>query len=103
MVRVLGQKPGDPATHLENRIGEPRAEPVSLHGVANPRRPRRMAQKRDPGRRRIRPYETKAPLLPKDLGEAIAALRASEMFGKAFGKNFVDYYAHIKEAELCAL
>jgi glutamine synthetase len=27
-------------------------------------------------------------------------LRSSEMFGKAFGAGFVDYYAHIKEAEL---
>ena len=26
MVRVLGQ-PGDPATHLENRVGEPAANP----------------------------------------------------------------------------
>ena len=26
MVRVLGQ-PGDPATHLENRVGEPMANP----------------------------------------------------------------------------
>jgi glutamine synthetase len=99
MVRVLGQ-PGDPATHLENRIGEPAANPylymasqiyAGLDGVAH---------KRDPGPSADTPYETKAPLLPKDLGEALAALRSSEMFGKAFGAGFVDYYAHIKEAEL---
>jgi glutamine synthetase len=99
MVRVLGQ-PGDPSTHLENRIGEPAANPylymasqiyAGLDGVAH---------RRDPGPSADTPYETKAPLLPKDLGEALAALCASEMFGKAFGKNFVDYYAHIKEAEL---
>ena len=31
MIRVLGQ-PGDPATRLENRVGEPAANPVSLPG-----------------------------------------------------------------------
>jgi glutamine synthetase len=99
MVRVLGE-PGDPSTHLENRVGEPAANPylymasqihAGLDGVA---------QRRDPGPSADTPYETKAPPLPKDLGEALAALRKSEMFRKAFGENFVDYYAHIKEAEL---
>jgi glutamine synthetase len=99
MVRVLGQ-PGDPATHLENRVGEPAANPYlymasqiycGLDG---------LAQHRDPGASADTPYETKAPLLPKDLGEALTALRASEVFAKSFGAAFVDYYAHIKAAEL---
>ena len=99
MVRVLGQ-PGDPSTHLENRVGEPAANPylymasqiyAGLDGIA---------RRRDPGPSADTPYETKAPHLPKDLGEALAALRASEVFAKAFGPAFIDYYAHIKEAEL---
>jgi len=99
MVRVLGE-PGDPATHLENRVGEPAANPylyiasqiyAGLDGLAH---------RRDPGSSADTPYETKAPPLPKDLGEAIAALRANEVFRKNFGAAFVDYYAHIKEAEL---
>jgi glutamine synthetase len=99
MIRVLGQ-PGDAATHLENRVGEPAANPylymasqiyAGLDGVAH---------RRDPGPSADTPYETKAPLLPKDLGQALAALRASEVFGKAFGTGFIDYYARIKEAEL---
>jgi glutamine synthetase len=99
MVRVLGG-PGDPATRLENRVGEPAANPYlyiasqiysGLDGIAH---------RRDPGPSADTPYETKAPLLPKDLGEALAALRGSEMFRKNFGAAFVDYYAHIKEAEL---
>ena len=40
MVRVLGQ-PGDPATHLENRVGEPAANPYLYMAVADLRRPRR--------------------------------------------------------------
>jgi glutamine synthetase len=99
MVRVLGE-PGDPSTHLENRVGEPAANPYlymasQIHAGLDG-----MARRRDPGPSADTPYETKAPPLPKDLGEALAALRNSEMFRKAFGENFIDYYAHIKEAEL---
>jgi glutamine synthetase len=98
MVRVLGQ-PGDPATHLENRVGEPAANPylyiasqiyAGLDGIGAPR---------DPGPSADTPYETKAPALPKDLREACAALRADEVFRKGFGDVFIDYFAHIKEAE----
>jgi glutamine synthetase len=99
MVRVLGQ-PGDGATRLENRVGEPAANPYlyvasqiysGLDGIAH---------KADPGPAADTPYETDAPLLPKNLGEAVAALRADRVFRKNFGDGFVDYYAHIKEAEL---
>src|SRR5580693_2434457 len=99
MVRVLGQ-PGDPSTHLENRIGEPAANPYLYMASQIYAGLDGMAQKRDPGPSADTPYEAKVPLLPKDLGEALAALRTSEVFGKAFGTTFVDYYAQIKEAEL---
>jgi glutamine synthetase len=99
MVRLLGE-PGDAATHLENRIGEPAANPylymasqiyAGLDGIA-----RRL----DPGPSADTPYEAKAAPMPKNLGEAIAALRACARFHTAFGSAFVDYYAQIKEAEL---
>ena len=99
MIRLLGQ-PGDASTHLENRVGEPAANPylymasqiyAGLDGIA---------RRRDPGPSADAPYETKAAMLPKDLGEALAALRKSDMFRKALGDHFVDYYAHLKEAEL---
>ncbi len=99
MVRVLGQ-PGDAATHLENRVGEPAANPYlyvasqiysGLDGIA-----RRL----DPGPSADTPYEAVAALLPKNLGEALTALRADETFRAGFGAGFVDYYTHIKAAEL---
>jgi glutamine synthetase len=99
LVRVLGQ-PGDPATHLENRIGEPAANPYLYMASQIYAGLDGMAHKRDPGTSADTPYETKARLLPKDLGEALVALRASDVFRRAFGESFVDYYAHIKEAEL---
>src|SRR5262249_25411065 len=55
--------------------------------------------RRDPGPSADTPYETKAPALPKNLGEAVSALRRSDVFRKGLGDAFVDYFAHIKEAE----
>ena len=46
------------------------------------------------------PYEHAAALLPKTLGEALTALRADDTFRAGFGGGFIDYYAHIKDAEL---
>lgn len=99
MIRVMGQ-PGDAATHLENRIGEPAANPylyiasqvyAGLDG---------MARKLDPGPSADTPYEGEAETLPKNLGEALAALRADDCFRIGFGPGFIDYYARIKDAEL---
>jgi len=99
MVRVIGQ-PGDPATHLENRIGESAANPylymasqiyAGLDGIA-----RRL----DPGPSADAPYEHSATLLPKNLGEALTALTADEALRDGLGMPFVNYYAHIKNAEL---
>jgi glutamine synthetase len=99
MVRVLGAT-GDPATRLENRIGEPAANPYLymasqiLSGLDG------VDRKLDPGPSADTPYETKAPLLPKTLQEAVFALRDNSFFRDALGSGFVDYYAHIKNAEI---
>ena len=98
MIRVLGQ-PGDPATHLENRIGEPAANPYlymasQIHAGLDG-----IARHSDPGPSADTPYESRAPLMPKNLGAALAALRANEVFAEGFGADFINYYARIKEAE----
>ena len=99
MVRVLGGA-NDPATRLENRVGEPAANPYlymasqivcGLDGVA---------RQLDPGPSADTPYETKAALLPKTLREAVTALSDDPFFRTAFGQEFVDYYVHIKNAEI---
>jgi len=99
MVRLLGQ-PGDPATHLENRIGEPAANPYLYMGSQIYAGLDGIARRLDPGPSADTPYEAKAAPMPKNLGEALAALRADARFHTAFGSAFVDYYAHIKDAEL---
>ncbi|MBI1203933.1 MAG: glutamine synthetase [Rhodopseudomonas sp.] len=99
MMRLLGE-PGDNATHLENRVGEPAANPylyfasqiyAGLDGIA---------RELEPGPSADTPYEMTAALLPKGLGEALAALRADDVFRTAFSPGFIDYFAHIKGAEL---
>lgn len=99
MMRVIG-RPGDPATHLENRVGEPAANPYlymasQIHAGLDG-----LAGKRDPGPSADTPYEAAAAPLPADLGEALEALRRDECFRAGFGASFIDYYAHIKDAEL---
>ena len=98
MIRVLGG--ADAAVRLENRAGEPAANPylymasqivTGLDGVE-----RRL----DPGPSADTPYEVEAPPLPKSLEEALAALRTDACLAAGFGKNFIDYYLRIKEAEI---
>jgi glutamine synthetase len=99
MIRVLGG-PGDPATRLENRVGEPAANPylymasqivTGLDGIE------RMLE---PGPSADTPYEAQALHLPKSLEEALRALRSDDRLVEGFGRNFVEYYLRIKEAEL---
>ncbi|TCB97257.1 glutamine synthetase [Micromonospora zingiberis] len=98
MVRAVGG-PGDPATRLENRCGEPAANPYlyiaaqavsGLDGVA------RHLELRPPT---TSPYDTSAPLLPRSLGDAVSALESDEVFRAAFGDVVVDWYAHLKRTE----
>jgi glutamine synthetase len=98
MVRVLGAG-GDPATRLENRVGEPAANPYLYSAAQIHAGLDGIAHRRDPGPSADTPYETEAPALPKNLGEALAALRADATFSKDFGAGFIDYYTRLKEAE----
>jgi len=99
MIRVLGGA-GEAATRLENRIGEPAANPYLymasqiLSGLDG------VDRKLDPGSSADTPYETKAVLLPKSLREAVFALNDDPFFREALGAAFVDYYVHIKNAEI---
>jgi glutamine synthetase len=99
MVRVMGAV-GDPSTHLENRVGEPLANPylymasqiyAGLDGID---------RQLDPGPSADAPYRNSAESLPAALAEALAALRTNLCFRAGFGEAFVSYYAHIKEAEI---
>lgn len=100
MLRVLGG-PGDPATRIENRIGEPGANPylyfasqihAGLDGIE-----RKLPL---PPLSRTPYAEEKADLLPRSLAEALGYLKASKRMREAMGSAFVDYYCRIKQAEV---
>jgi len=100
MLRVLGG-PGDPATRIENRIGEPGANPylyfasqihAGLDGIE-----RKLPL---PPLSRTPYEEEKADLLPRSLAEALGYLQASTRLRGAMGSAFVDYYCRIKQAEV---
>src|SRR5262245_5986176 len=99
MVRVMGG-PGDVATRLENRVGEPAANPylymasqifTGLDG---------MERMLDPGPSADTPYEAQATQLPKSLDEALRALRNDTCLTDGFSRPFIDYYLRIKDAEI---
>jgi glutamine synthetase len=99
MLRVVGA-PRDPDTRIENRIGEPAANPYLYFasqiycGMDGVERRLPLARAADT------PYETKADFLPRTLEEALQHLRIDKALRDGFGAGFVDYYCRIKEAEI---
>jgi len=99
MMRVIGGA-GDPTTHVENRVGEPSANPylylaaqvsAGLDGVLN---------KTSPGPLTDDPYAADLPKLPTSLGQALDALGESAFFRSEFGDTFVDYLITMKRSEV---
>jgi glutamine synthetase len=99
MIRVLGGA-GDAGTRLENRIGEPAANPylyfasqiiAGLDGIE---------RKLEPGPRDDEPYAAERSMLPTSLGEALDALDKDALFRRQLGDVFVDYYLALKRSEL---
>ncbi len=98
MLRVVGG-PGDPATRIENRLGEPAANPylymasqilAGLDGIQNSLEPPLATQA---------PYAESAARLPLTLGDAIAHLGQDKALCEGLGEHFVRYYQHIKQSE----
>jgi glutamine synthetase len=98
LLRVIGAC-GDEATRIENRIGEPAANPylyfasqvhAGLDGIARQLKAPRATDA---------PYAGAGESLPTSLGEALAALRADATLCEAFGRDFIDYFTRIKQSE----
>lgn len=99
MLRVVGA-PGDPATRIENRVGEPAANPylyiaaqihAGLDGLARALTP-------PPGSEA--PYAEGGERLPASLGDALAALRDDTELSAGLGRGFVPYFCRIKQHEI---
>ena len=91
MARVLGA-PYDPATRIENRIGEPSANPYLYIAAQIVSGLDGIAKTSEPGPQELNPYNSDFPLLPKTLPDALAALEDSALFREQFGETFINYF-----------
>jgi glutamine synthetase len=100
MIRVVGS-PTDPGTHLENRVGEPSANPylyLASNLIAGMDGIERAL---DPGPPTTDPYaDTGRVVLPRSLMDAVSALKTSTLFREKMGNEFIDYIVAIKEFEV---
>jgi glutamine synthetase len=86
---------------LENRLGEPAANPylylaadlaAGIEGME--------AELTPPPPAATDPYALDVPMLPAALGVALDALDADPLYRSQFGDAFVDYYLMMKRFEL---
>jgi glutamine synthetase len=98
MLRVVGG-PGDPATRIENRLGEPSANPylmlaahihAGLDGIERASQPPPATES---------PYDGHGTALPRSLDAAIDALEADTAMAEGFGADVVRWYARLKRSE----
>jgi glutamine synthetase len=98
MLRVVGG-PGDPGTRIENRMGEPAANPylymasqilAGLDGIENDLTAPFATEA---------PYAESAERLPLTLGDALAQLSEDPVLSAGLGADFVRYYQRIKQSE----
>ncbi|MDQ4037416.1 MAG: glutamine synthetase family protein [Actinomycetota bacterium] len=99
MVRVIGGA-HDPDTRLENRSGEPAANPYLylasqvISGLDG------LDAGLAAGTGTEDPYGAEAELLPRSLMAALEALDADEAFAAALGRDVVDWFLTIKRSEV---
>jgi glutamine synthetase len=98
MLRALGGA-GDAATRLENRIGEPSANPYLFIASQVVAGMDGIDRKSDPGPQDLDPYNAKRAMLPTSLPAALDALEASTLFRERMGGVFIDYYLRLKRNE----
>ena len=103
MLRVIGRpnwEGGDPATRIENRAGEPGANPYLAMAAQIAAGLDGIDRALDPGPAATAPYECDAPLLPRSLPDSLEALQADRCYATAFGEVFIDYFVRLKQAEI---
>jgi glutamine synthetase len=99
MLRVIGG-PGDAASRIENRIGEPTANPYLyiasqiIAGRAG------IAQKTDPGEPVTAAYLSDRAILPGSLMEALDAFRDDALLKSELGETFHHYFHSLKQFEV---
>lgn len=99
MLRVVGGA-GDGATRIENRLGEPAANPyvcmaAQIHAGLDG-----VDQKLAAPQGTEAPYAEGSQRIPNNLGDALAALRADAAMVKGLGEVVVNHFCRIKQSEL---
>jgi len=98
MIRAIASF-GDSASRVENRVGEPAANPylylasqihAGLDGIRN---------SRDPGTPQESPHTADVPTLPANASLGLDALEASKFFQEAFGDEFISYWTKLRRSE----
>jgi glutamine synthetase len=98
LVRVLGG-PGDPTSHVENRVGDPAANPylyiaaqvaAGMDGVD-----RGLA----PGAAASDPHAVTATAVPTTLGQALVGFRGSDLYRTLLGEPLVRCLCALKQSE----
>lgn len=99
MVRLA--RGGDPqSVRLENRIGEPAANPYLYFASQVFAGIDGLIHETDPGLSADEPYEASVEHLPHTLSEALDALRRDSCLRAGLGDEFVNYFCKMKEAEI---
>jgi glutamine synthetase len=98
MIRAIASF-GDSASRVENRAGEPAANPylylasqiyAGLDGIQ---------KSRDPGAPQESPHTADVPTLPANASLGIEALEASKFYREAFGDEFISYLTKLRRGE----
>ena len=90
-----------PATHIENRSGEPAANPYLYMGTQIIAGLTASKTRSIPANPLADPYaQTQKPPMPSSLNEAVDALSASTMFREALGNEFIDHYVSVRRHEI---
>ena len=99
MLRVIGGA-GDAGTRIENRIGEPAANPyltmaaqihAGLDGLRRGLKPPLACES---------PYGEDHPRVPTSLSQALDALQGNAALNASLGSGFVNYFDRLKRSEI---
>jgi glutamine synthetase len=106
MLRVIGQA-GDASTRIENRLGEPAANPYLYMASQIHAGLQGMEEALIPPLATDSPYadthttsSSQIIRIPNTLGDALRALQENSVMQEGFGNEFIRYYARIKNSEL---
>ena len=99
LLRVLGA-PQDPATRIENRLGEPMANPHLMIAAQVLAGLDGLQRQLNPGPATLAPYASAAPALPSSLSHALDALAADPVLQQGLGPVMATVFDTVKRQEL---